>query len=155
MKAFFTILLASLFSTWMFSKAKNTEPKKVDGVWILSPVIGVSLIMLMGVLLGLGFIFFGFWGPPAERNIVVIGGGCFVVFAITAWPKSVYVGQDGLAQRSWYGRWKQIGWHSIRKVKILGDKSIAVRGDSMQIVLTKSHAGYEFFLQTLHEHGKY
>ncbi len=155
MKRFFAILLTTLLLTWFLGRARTAKPKKVSEGWSLHPVHGVLFFFWLGIIGGGFLVFLGLRGPAEDRNMVVLGGLGWAMFSILAWPKSVYVESTGLRQRSWHGGQKLIPWKLVAYVKEQRDRSIIVGTGSEKIVLSKFHAGREFLLHKLAEHGKH
>lgn len=154
MKNFVVVFAVALVLTWMLAQARKSGPTQLNDGWSFPLVKSVTLFYGLVMLLGVFLAVLGFTGPKADRNMVAIGGGAFVFFAIITWPKAVYSRETGVSQKSWYGGWKNIPWHTIAKVKQRRDGSIVVTDKHSIIVLSTYHAGREFFLQELAQHGK-
>jgi len=133
-------------------QAKKSKPIRFENEWRLPPVLTWIVIQSLGLLLGLLGVVMSFRGPAKDFYAVLAMGLCFLLFALLAWPKTVYLGQSGVRQRSLFGGWKVISWNSISAVDERRDGTIVVRAAETKILHYPFHAGRAVLLEELIKH---
>jgi hypothetical protein len=149
MKGFFVIIITSSIMSWVASQARTARARKLVNSWVFSPVWALQAIFLAVLAMAATFIYAGYFGPEADRAVVVAIGLLFIVFPVVAWPKAVHVSESGLRQRSWRGAWKTIAWPQVSEAKEQRDRTVVLRGNGVKIIFPEYNADRELFLKVI------
>jgi hypothetical protein len=152
MNRFWVILGVSIVTSWLVSRARRARAHKVGGAWLFPPINAVKGVFFLGGLMGLGLAVLCIHAYKQEPEALWGAIGCVIWVALCAgsFPKSVWLSESGIRQRTWYGRWKAIGWERISEIKLRtwdGSNCLVIRGDRMKINFSSTHAGREFFME--------
>jgi hypothetical protein len=113
------------------------------------PTQALQMVSAIGIAFSTAFVFAGIWGPASDRALLVVAGLLIFSFVLASWPKTVWISESGLRQRSWSCRWKRIAWPEVSDVKERRDGSVEIRGNGTKIVLSQFHADRRLFLEKI------
>jgi len=152
MNRIWVVIGISIVTSWLVSLGRSAKARKVGDDWLFPPITAVKTVFFLGGLMGLGLALLSLHASRQEPQALwgVLGCSLWVALCVGAFPKSVWLSESGIRQRTWYGGWKAVDWKKISEVKLRtwdGANSLVIRGDHTKIIFSSTHAGQEVFLE--------
>jgi hypothetical protein len=146
-------IAATIFALqYLTSEAQRAKGRRVNGDFLYPSVRGVEFIYSILLAVSAGLLFISIRGSQSDRAFGIPGSSFFILLALLAWPKAIWLSSSGLRQRAWYGGWKRLQWEDVSEVVENQDRSIIVRGKDTKITFSPFHAERESFIKEVHRH---